>query len=83
MGRKKKLEPLTETQQQISDLLYKEIGYMYCDNCRFNSEISEEESNEEYGYWGCEDCHRKYNGWGISKAKCDSLARKIGEIGNE
>lgn len=41
--RKKKLEPLTEMQQQISNLLYKEIGYAYCDNCRFNIELDEDE----------------------------------------
>lgn len=78
--RRRKLLPLTETQQQISDLLYEKLDYMYCDNCRFSSEISEEESLEKYGYWGCEDCHRKYNGWGISQAECDRLARIIGEI---
>ena len=53
---------------------------MYCDTCRFNYEVSEEEAIEIYGVWGCEDCHRKYNGWGISRAECDSLARKIGEL---
>jgi hypothetical protein len=81
--RKKKLEPLTEMQHQISNLLYKEIGYMYCDNCRFNTELDEEQFEKENGYWGCDDCHRKYNGWGISRAECDSLARKIGEIKSE
>lgn len=83
MERKKKLEPLTEMQQQISNLLYKEIGYAYCDNCRFNIELDEDEFEKENGYWGCDDCHRKYNGWGISRAECDNLARKIGEINNE
>lgn len=80
MGIKKKITPLTETQQKISDFLYENLGYMYCDNCRFNSEISKQESEELYGYWGCEDCHRKYNGWGISREICDKLARNIGEI---
>ena len=78
MGRRKQLPPLTETQQQISDILYDKLDYMYCDNCRFNSEISEEEALESYGYWGCEDCNRKYNGWGISRSECDRLARIIG-----
>ena len=77
MGRKKQLPPLTEKQQHISDLLYEELNYMYCDNCRFSSELSEEEYLEENGYWGCEDCHRKYNGCGISRAECDRLARII------
>ena len=54
------------------------MSHIYCDNCRFNTEISEEESNEKYGYWGCEDCYRKYMGWEISRAACDNLARKIG-----
>lgn len=79
MGRKQ-LQPLTETQQQISDILYKELNYMYCDNCRFNYEISEEEVLKKYGYWGCEDCHRKYNGWGISRVECNRLVRIIGDI---
>lgn len=62
-----------EIVQKISDLLYKEIGYMYCDNCRFNSEIREEDSDE----WKCDDCHRKCNGWGISRAESNRIARKI------
>lgn len=80
MGRKKKLEPLTEIQQKISDIIYDQLNYMYCDNCRFNSELNREQFEKENGYWGCEDCHRKYNGWGISRFECNSLARKIGEI---
>lgn len=71
---------LTRQEQEISDLLYKSLDYMYCDNCRFNFEISEEESEKEYGYWGCEDCHRKYNGWKISRNTCDILAKKISKI---
>ena len=80
MRRTKKLEPLTEMQQQISNLLYDQLGHIYCDNCRFNTEISKEESNKKYGYWGCNDCYRKYMEWEISRTECDSLARKISEI---
>ena len=69
-----------EKEQTIADIIYDNLGYMYCDNCRFNSEISEEESNEMFGYWGCEDCHRKYNGWGISKSTANGLAKKIMKI---
>ena len=57
------------TKEQISDLIYNWLDYMYCDNCRFDSEIS--------GTDACEDCHRKYNGWGISRTTCDLLAEKI------
>lgn len=60
------------TKQEISDLLYSELCYMYCNNCRCNSELSPEDIN-----YGCEDCYRKYNGWGISRATCDALANKI------
>jgi len=74
-----KAQKLTETQEKISDLLYNNLNYMYCDNCRFDSEISEEESEKKYGYWGCENCHRKYNRWGISRGECDRLAKIIGE----
>lgn len=73
-------QPFTEWHQDVSNIIYSNLGYMYCDNCRFNSEISEKESDEKFGYWICEDCHRKYNGWGISRVECDKLARIIGEI---
>lgn len=33
-------------------------------------------SNLDVNY-GCEDCHRKMNGWGISRSACDMLADKI------
>ncbi len=60
--------------KEASDLIYRTIDYMYCDNCRFNS--------EEDGSVACEDCHRKYNGWAISRNVCDWLARKICGWGN-
>ena len=47
--------------------------YMYCDNCRFNSEINKEDSDE----WSCDDCHRKYNGWGISMQTSRRIAKDI------
>lgn len=74
---------MTEKEQVIANLIYDDLNYMYCDNCRFSVEISEEESIERFGYWGCEDCHRKYNGWGISKSNAEYLAKKISEIINK
>lgn len=59
-------------QQNISDIIYNELNYMYCDNCRCDSEI-EKDSEES----GCEDCHRKYNGWGISKSESNRIAKMI------
>lgn len=73
---------MTEKEQAIANLIYNDLDYMYCDNCRFNSEISEKESNEKFGHWGCEDCHRKYNGWGISKSNAEYLAKEIAKIYN-
>ena len=66
-----------EKKQAIATLIYNDLCYMYCDNCRFNVEISEEESIERLGYWSCEDCHRKYNGWGVSQATAEYLAKEI------
>lgn len=58
--------------EQISAYLYDRIDYMYCDNCRFNG--------EEDGDDACDSCHRKYNGWAISKAECDAIAEYIIEL---
>lgn len=74
---------MTEKEQIIANLIYDDLNYMYCDNCRFSVEISEDESMRRFGYWGCEDCHRKYNGWGISKSNAEYLAKKISEIINK
>lgn len=64
---------IEEKVQKIAELLYEEIDYMYCNNCRFDSEIREEDSDK----WKCDECHRKYNGWGISKAESERIAKKI------
>ena len=57
-------------ESRISDLIYDRLSYMYCDNCRYDSEIPG---------GGCEDCHRKSNGWGISRAMADNIAALICE----
>lgn len=54
---------------KIAQIIYDNLSYMYCDNCRYNSEIEDE--------YGCEDCHRKYNGWGISMATAKGIAEEI------
>ena len=58
---------------QISNLIYDHIDYMYCDNCRYNSELEYDED----GYSRCDDCHRKYNGWALSRGCAESLAEQI------
>lgn len=63
--------------EMISDIIYDYVNYMYCDNCRFGHELAEESES------ACEDCHRKYNGWGISRITSDSIAEKICKKMNE
>ena len=58
---------------KISNCIYDHIGYMYCDNCRYGSELE----CDEYGYCRCENCHRKYNGWALSQGAADYLATQI------
>ena len=70
-----------ERKNAITTMIYENLHYMYCDNCRFGHEIKEDNCTEESGIrWGCEDCHRKYNGWGISKAEASRLANQILEL---
>ena len=60
---------------KIAKIIYDELCYMYCDNCRYCLEIGEDELSS-----GCDDCHRKYNGWGISMAKANKLAEMAIEV---
>ncbi len=56
------------TKQEISDLIYNRLDYMYCDNCRYYTELEDEP---------CNYCHRKYSGWALSRAEADSIAEAI------
>ncbi len=61
-----------DKEDDIAKIIYNNLNYMYCDNCRCNSEI--EKDSYEYG---CDDCHRKYNGWGISMQTSKRIAKEI------
>lgn len=61
-----------DKEDDIAKIIYNNLNYMYCDNCRCNSEI--EKDSYEYG---CDDCHRKYNGWGISIQTSKRIAKEI------
>ena len=50
----------------ISDLLYEELDYIYCHNCRYRDEEG----------W-CDNCYRKYMDWAIARHTCDELAAEI------
>ncbi len=68
----------TERRNAIATMIYESLDHMYCDNCRFGSEIKEADCEE--GMYGCEDCHRKYNGWGISKKEANRLVKQIMDL---
>ena len=55
---------------KIVNIIYDYLYYMYCDNCRYDSEITDDE-------YHCEECYRKMNRWGISKDTCERIADKI------
>lgn len=63
----------TSTTQTNRSIIYSTLDHMYCDNCRFNSEIKESDNGE----WNCDECHRKYNGWGISMQESNKIAKEI------
>lgn len=52
---------------EIVNLLLKELGYAYCDNCRYV--IGEDDA--------CDNCHRKYSGWSLSEDTANYLANAI------
>lgn len=55
--------------EKISELLYQQLGYAYCDNCEHILDDSI-----------CEECHRKNINWSISKITTDKLSVKIIKI---
>lgn len=58
-----------DNKRRISDLIYENLDYMYCDNCRYFIEMDDD--------LPCEDCHRKYNGWAVSRAEADRISELI------
>lgn len=64
---------MKDSQDDIANIIYGTLDHMYCDNCRFSSEIKESDSDE----WNCDECHRKYNGWGVSMQESNRIAKEI------
>lgn len=64
---------MKDAQNDIANIIYNALDHMYCDNCRFSSEIKESDSDE----WSCDECHRKYNGWGVSMQESNRIAKEI------
>ena len=65
-----------QIEKEISSLIFDNLDYIYCDNCKFNG-LGEEEAKEKYDYWGCDNCHRKMMGWELSKSESDRMAKSI------
>ena len=73
LNRQKHVDDANSKQDDIVNIIYGTLDHMYCDNCRFNSEIKESDNGE----WNCDECHRKYNGWGISMQESNKIAKEI------
>ena len=58
---------------KIAQIIYDWFDYVYCDNCRYNSELE----TDKYGDNPCEDCIRKSMGWEISRCDAECLADNI------
>ena len=67
-----------ELREKITKILTDELCYCYCDNCEFGN--WDKYQNEEC----CDDCHRKYQNWRLSKDTAKELAKRIiEEINND
>ena len=64
--------------KEISDLIYEALNHMYCDNCRYDSELNSDDV--PYAEDRCDNCRRKETGWAVSRAAADSLANRIIEL---
>ena len=73
LAKQKHVDDTDSRQDDIAKIIYNILDHMYCDNCRFNSEIKESDSDE----WNCDECHRKYNGWGVSMQESKRIAKEI------
>jgi ribosomal protein L37AE/L43A len=73
LTRQKHVDDANSKQDDIASIIYGNLDHMYCDNCRFSSEIKESDSDE----WNCDECHRKYNGWEISMQESNRIAKEI------
>ena len=52
--------------EKIANIIYDELSYIYCFNCR-----NEDDDDS------CEVCYRKYMNWAIGKSTAEEIADKI------
>lgn len=60
--------------EKIAEIIYDELPYMYCDNCRYATEIIEDPDRI---FSPCDECNRKCNSWGISMNEAKRIAHMI------
>jgi len=62
---------MDEKKAELIKFIQDELRYAYCDNCR---------GNDESDFEGCDDCHRKYIGWGIRLSTATRIAEKAAQL---
>lgn len=61
---------ISNKEEKIIKILTDELCYCYCDNCEFGNW-------DKYQDTRCDDCHRKYQNWRLSKETAKSIAKQI------
>lgn len=68
---------IKEVKKKAIEMVYAKLNTAYCYNCRFHSEMNEDEQKKEYGCTMCDVCHRKEQNWSISKATCEQIVNDL------
>lgn len=68
-----KVDEVITMKEKIAEMLYQNLCAVYCYSCEY--ENSENDM--------CEDCHRKYMNWALSREDANGLAEKVMRIINE
>jgi hypothetical protein len=48
----------------------------YCDNCKFGS-LTEKECENEFGYYACDNCHRKDMNWEYDEKRIERYYKEV------
>lgn len=67
---------INKIEESLKEELLNNLNDIYCYNCKFE-EVTEQESYELYGYYGCDSCYRKNIGWEISQSCVNSIVEKV------
>ena len=62
-------------EDNIVKIMKEELIRVYCYNCRHENNYI-----DEYGNDPCENCHRKFQNWGLKEFTARKMAKKILEI---